>query len=263
MEQKDYYEILQVEKDASPKKIKEAYRSLAFQYHPDRNNGGTDALERMKMINEAYAVLSDPEKRRQYDNLRQTYGNSAYNRFRDGHSEEDIFRGSDINKIFEEISRSFGLRGFEDVFREAYGPGYRTFEFRRGNVFGRGFVWSGHMQQGVQGPQKGVVPWLLQKLAGYAFQKITGIQTRPDKDRYDQLALTALQAKEGGKVPYRDKQSSRNLLITIPPGITQKQTIRLQGLGYTSGSSSTPGDLYLRVEIAMPFLQKIRNYLKA
>lgn len=263
MEQKDYYEILQVEKEASPKKIKEAYRSLAFQYHPDRNKGGTDALEHMKMINEAYAVLSDPAKRRQYDNLRQTYGNSAYNRFRDGHSEEDIFRGSDINKIFEEIARSFGLRGFEDVFREAYGPGYRTFEFRRGNIFGRGFVWSGRMQQGVRGPQKGVVPWLLQKLAGYAFKKITGVQTQPDKDRYDQLALTALQAKEGGKVPYRDKQSSRNLLITIPPGITHKQTIRLQGLGYASGSSSTPGDLYLRVEIAMPFLQKIRDYLKA
>ena len=132
MDQKDYYEILEVDREASPKKVKEAYRSLAFQCHPDRNGGGTDALERMKMINEAYAVLSDPAKRRQYDSLRQTYGNSAYNRFRDGYSEEDIFRGSDINQIFEEISRSFGFRGFEDIFREAYGSGYRTFEFRRG-----------------------------------------------------------------------------------------------------------------------------------
>jgi DnaJ-class molecular chaperone len=263
MEQKDYYEILQVEKDASPKKIKEAYRGLAFQYHPDRNGGGKDALERMKIINEAYAVLSDPAKRRQYDDLRQTYGNSAYNRFRDGHSEEDIFKGSDINKLFEEIARSFGLRGFEDVFKEAYGPGYRTFEFRNGNIFGRGFVWSGHMQQGVQGPQKGVLPWLLQKLAGYAFKKITGIENQPGKDRYDQLALTALQAKEGGKIPYKDKQSSRNLLITIPPGINHGQKIRLQGLGYASGSSSAPGDLYLKIEIDRPLLEKIRDYLKA
>ena len=265
MDQKDYYEILQIDREASPKKIKEAYRSLAFQYHPDRNGGGTDALERMKMINEAYAVLSDPAKRRQYDSLRQTYGNSAYNRFRDGYSEEDIFRGSDINQIFEEISRSFGFRGFEDIFKEAYGSGYRTFEFRRGNIFGRGFVWSGGMKQGapLTGAQKGVFPWLLRKLAGYALKKITGIQTQQEKDRYDQLILTSLQASKGGKVPYTDKGSSRNILITIPPGISHGQTIRLQGLGYGNGNSSVPGDLYLKVEVARPFLRKIRDYLKA
>jgi DnaJ-class molecular chaperone len=263
MDQKDYYEILQIGREASPKKIKEAYRSLALRYHPDRNGGGTDALERMKTINEAYAVLSDPAKRRQYDTLRQTYGNSAYNRFRDGYSEEDIFRGSDINQIFEEISRSFGFRGFEDIFGEAYGAGYRTFEFRRGNVFGRGFVWSGGMKQGapLTGTQKGVFPWLLRKLAGYALRKITGVQTQQEKDRYDQLLLTSIQASKGGKVPYIDKGSSRNLLITIPPGIAHGQTIRLQGLG--NGNSSIPGDLYLKVEVARPFLQKIRDYLKA
>jgi DnaJ-class molecular chaperone len=265
MEQKDYYEILRVDRDASPKKIKEAYRSLAFQYHPDRNGGGADALERMKMINEAYAVLSDPAKRKQYDNLRQTYGNSAYNRFRDGYSEEDIFRGSDINQIFEDISRSFGFRGFEDVFRESYGSGYRTFEFRRGNIFGRGFVWSGQTKQGVlyQSAEKGIFPWFLQKLAGYALKKITGVQAQRGRDRYGRLPLTALQAAEGGKVPYRDKESSRDLLITIPPGVAHGQKIRLQGLGYGNGSSSIPGDLYLQVEIDRPFLQKIRDYLKA
>jgi DnaJ-class molecular chaperone len=265
MEREDYYEILQIDKEASPRKIKEAYRSLAFQHHPDRNGGGTDALEQMKAINEAYAVLSDPEKRKQYDSLRQAYGNSAYSRFRDGYSEEDIFRGSDINQIFEEISRSFGFRGFEDVFRETYGSGYRTFEFRRGNVFGRGFVWSSGLKQGVllAGAQKGVFPWLLRKLTGYALRKITGVQTQQEKDRYDQLPLTSLQASKGGKVPYMDKGSSRNLLITIPPGISHGQTIRLQGLGYGNGNSSVPGDLYLKVEVARPFLQKIREYLKA
>jgi DnaJ-class molecular chaperone len=265
MEQKDYYEILAVDRDAPHKKIKEAYRSLAFQCHPDRNGGGADALERMKMINEAYAVLSDQAKRKQYDSLRQTYGNSAYNRFRDGYSEEDIFRGSDINQIFEEISKSFGFRGFDDVFRESYGSGYRTFEFRRGNIFGRGFVWSSGMKQGMllQGSQKGVFPWLLRKLVGYALKKITGVQTQQKMDRYDQLLLTSLQASKGGKVPYMDKGSSRNLLITIPPGVAHGQTIRLQGLGYVNGSSSTPGDLYLKVEIAKPLLQKVRDYLKA
>ena len=64
MAQRDYYEILGLDRDASPHKIKEAYRKLAFQYHPDRNKGNPAALEKMKEINEAYAVLSDPEKRR-------------------------------------------------------------------------------------------------------------------------------------------------------------------------------------------------------
>ena len=265
MEQKDYYEILNVDREATPKKIKEGYRSLAFQCHPDRNGGGADALERMKMINEAYAVLSDPAKRKQYDSLRQAYGNSAYNRFRDGYSDEDIFRGSDINQIFEEISKSFGFRGFEDIFREAYGSGYRTFEFRKGNIFGQGFVWSSYMKQGMplQGTQKGIFPWLLRKLAGYALKKISGVQTQQEEDRYDQLLLTSLQAGKGGKVPYTDKESARNILITIPPGVTHGQTIRLQGLGYRNGNTSEPGDLYLKVEIAKPFLQKIREYLKA
>jgi DnaJ-class molecular chaperone len=264
MDQKDYYEILEVDREASFKKIKEAYRSLAFQCHPDRNGGGADALERMKMINEAYAVLSNPAKRRQYDSLRQTYGSSAYNRFRDGFSEEDIFRGSDINQIFEEISRSFGFRGFEDIFREAYGSGYRSFEFRRGNVFGRGFVWSGGMKQGVplMSPQKGVFPWLLRKLTGYALGKITGAQVQQEKDRYDQLTLTSSQASEGGKVPYTDRGSSRNILITIPPGTSHGQTIRLQGLRSGNGNSSVAGDLYLKVVIARPLLQKIRDYLR-
>ena len=115
---------------------------------------------------------------------------------RDGYSEEDIFRGSDINQIFEEISKSFGFRGFEDVFESGSGSGYRTFEFGRGNIFGRGFVSSSGMKRGapLKGPQKGVFPWLLRKLTGYALRKITGIQTQQEKDRYDQLMLTSIQA---------------------------------------------------------------------
>jgi DnaJ-class molecular chaperone len=99
-------------------------------------------------------------------------------------------------------------------------------------------------------------------MAGYVLKKITGIQTQQEKNRHDQLILTSSQASKGGKIPYTDKGSSRNILITIPPGISHGQTIRLQGLGYGDGNLSMPGDLYLKVEIARPFLQKIRDYLK-
>jgi curved DNA-binding protein CbpA len=65
--ERDYYEVLSIAPDASAEEIKEAYRKLAFQYHPDRNPASQDASKKMKEINEAYAILSDPTKRREYD----------------------------------------------------------------------------------------------------------------------------------------------------------------------------------------------------
>ena len=65
--EQDYYEVLHITPDASETEIKEAYRKLAFRYHPDRNKSGRDASKKMKEINEAYAILSDPIKRREYD----------------------------------------------------------------------------------------------------------------------------------------------------------------------------------------------------
>ena len=140
MEQKDYYNILGLEKDASHKQVRDAYRRLALLHHPDRNKDNPEAADRMKEINESYAVLSDPSKRMEYDVLRRDYGSSAYGQFRQTYSDQDIFKGSDIQQIFEELSRAFGFRGFDDVFRESYGDGYRTFEFRRPGAFVRIFV---------------------------------------------------------------------------------------------------------------------------
>ncbi len=257
MYQKDYYETLEIDPGASEKEIKETYRRLAFQYHPDKNPDDAAAVEKMKSINEAYAVLSDPGKRRQYDNLRQTYGNTAYDRFRQGHSENDIFRDSDINQVFDEFSRMFGFRNFEDIFREAYGPGYRTFEFRQGNVFGRGFVFTGRMggpgTTSIGRKGGGMLSGVLGKLAGYAFRKLTGIDGPREGDRYDVLKLTPEQAGRGGKIAYTDKTQSREVIITVPPGVTEGKVIRLKGLG--------PGDLYLTVEITKPLLKKIADRL--
>ena len=79
--QKDYYQVLGVDHNASPQKIKEAYRKLAFQYHPDRNKENPSAVEKMKEINEAYAVLSDPKKKSDYDTFHDQYGPYGYDRF--------------------------------------------------------------------------------------------------------------------------------------------------------------------------------------
>ncbi len=95
---RDYYEILGVDQNADEASIKQAYRRLAIKYHPDRNPGDRKAAERMKEINEAYAILSDPRKRQRYD----TYGQSGL----EGYTAEDIFGGIDFGSLF----REFGLR---------------------------------------------------------------------------------------------------------------------------------------------------------
>ncbi|MDE1860839.1 MAG: DnaJ domain-containing protein [Candidatus Micrarchaeota archaeon] len=107
--EKDYYQILGVPKDASQEQIKKAYRELALKFHPDRNKS-KDAEERFKAINEAYAVLGDEQKRKQYD----SYGPEGFNqRF----TEEDIFRGFNFDEIFKGMQDSmFGFSNF--------GPGF-------------------------------------------------------------------------------------------------------------------------------------------
>jgi len=268
MNRKDYYEVLEIDRECAPQKIKEAYRRLALQYHPDRNQGDASAVERMKEINEAYAVLSDPEKRVRYDGLRREYGYSAYDHFRRNYTEEDIFRGSDIGRIFEEIARSFGMRGFEEVFRESYGSNFRSFEIRRPGVFGRGFVFSGPLYRGCTRsearPLIGAPSRLLGRLVKYALKKMTGMELpEPGRDHYHVLILDAALATSGGKAVYRDKERSRQLAITIPAGIREGQKIRLRGMGYEGKGGGVPGDLYLKVEVRKPLLHKIRDFLKA
>jgi len=119
----DYYQILGVAKDASDTQIKKAYRKLAMTYHPDHTKGDKQAEDKFKQISEAYAVLSDPEKRRQYD----TFGSSGFHqRF----SREDIFSGFDFGSIFKE----FGL-GDNPFFSS--GGGRRNFSFGGGGPYGR------------------------------------------------------------------------------------------------------------------------------
>jgi molecular chaperone DnaJ len=97
----DYYQILGVPKNATNEQVKEAYRNLAMKFHPDRNKD-KDAEENFKKINAAYAVLGDPEKRRQYD----TFGAEQ---FGERYSTEDIFRGFDFDKVFRDLGVNFGM----------------------------------------------------------------------------------------------------------------------------------------------------------
>lgn len=111
---KDYYSSLGIDKNASADEIKKAYRKLAIKYHPDKNAGDKAAEDQFKVITEAYTVLSDPEKKLQYD----SYGDTAFHqRF----SHEDIFRGANVNDMF----REFGFSGGEDILSQLFGSGGR------------------------------------------------------------------------------------------------------------------------------------------
>jgi DnaJ-class molecular chaperone len=267
MGQKDFYETLGVNKNSSQQEIKEAYRKLAFQYHPDQNREDPSAVEKMKEINEAYAVLSDSKKRKDYDFMRDQFGSYGYDRFRQSYSDEDIFRGSDINQIFEEMARAFGLRGFEDVFRESYGQGYRTFEFRRPGVFGRGFIFFGpglgrRRREEVTGSSQ-VLPGVAGKLVRYLLKGTLGLkEPAKGRDLEDEIYLTPERALEGGKGRYRHRRRSKELIVAIPPGMKEGQKIRLKGMGKEGRDGGESGDLYLRVKIRKPMLQRLRDALK-
>jgi molecular chaperone DnaJ len=128
---RDYYEVLGVPKNSEKGDIKNAYRKLALQYHPDRNKS-PGAEERFKEISEAYAVLSDEDKRKRYD----TYGHVG---------SEEVFRGSEAN--FEEIFKDMGFGGVRDIFEQFFGS---RGGFTRGSSdpFGFGFNFGSGRQKG-------------------------------------------------------------------------------------------------------------------
>lgn len=261
MSQEDYYQVLGVDQNTSQTKIKEAYRQLAFKYHPDRNRENTAAAEMMKKINEAYAVLSNPAKKSEYDNLKSQFGSSAYTHFRNNYSEQDIFSGSDINHIFEEMARSFGFRGSNEIFKEFYGRGYQRFEFKNpGGQTGR-FIFKRFSKAGNQGRGHSPLDGNFGKLLRFVLQKAGGVQFPEDGADIDEnLYLAPQQAMQGGPYAYHLRRQSKKLVVKIPAGIREGQRIRLAGMGEKGKAGGKPGDLFLKVHIRKPLLKSIKDF---
>ena len=130
---RDYYEVLGIQRSANKEDIKNSYRKLALQYHPDRNKS-PGAEEKFKEISEAYAVLPDDEKRKRYD----TYGHVGA---------EEVFRGSEAN--FDEVFKDMGFGGFREIFEQIFGGGGRGgFGSARNDPFGFGFSFGGGRKKG-------------------------------------------------------------------------------------------------------------------
>jgi len=205
----DYYKLLGVEKTASPEEIKKAYRKLALKHHPDRNKGNKEAEEQFKKISEAYAVLSDKEKRQQYD----TVGSAG---FQQRYSQEDIFRNADLGDILREFGINFG--GGRSSFRGG-GGGFEEM-FRQPGAGGR--ASHGFQQQQVKGTDLSLeLPITLEEVLNGAEKTISL-----------------------GRGSAAEKVS-----VKIPAGIETGKKLRISGKGSPSPMGGPSGDLYLLIKV--------------
>jgi len=277
MEYKDYYQVLGLKKGASSQEIKKAYRKLAIKYHPDKNPGNKEAEEKFKEINEAYAVLSDSQKKAQYDQ----FGSTDFHR---RYSQEDIFRGFDVGDIFKDMgfgtddiySRIFGAGGFQQ------GPSFRGRK-RRGEDFTMdvhvSFREAAHgvekrvafMRDGVREELSVKVPAGISdgaklRVAGkggkgtgdgasgdlYLVVKVGNdpIFTREDDDIIVERNIRFSEAALGTSLEVPTLEANKR--IKIPAGIQPGTKIRLKGFGFPRLDKGTRGDLYVKIGIMVP-----------
>jgi DnaJ-class molecular chaperone len=211
MADRDLYKVLGVSRSASPEEIKKAYRSLAKELHPDRNPGDKAAEERFKDVSSAYAVLSDPEKRKLYDEfgemgLREGFDPAAYHAATQG-------------------AGGFGGFDFGDIFGGAQGgrAGAQHFEFNLEDLFG------GRGRRGVE----------------YARRPRRGadLQSEVTVDFRDAvLGCTK-------ELSVRSAEGEKTIKVRIPPGVRSEGKIRLRGQGGKGGDGGPDGDLLLKVHV--------------
>jgi molecular chaperone DnaJ len=224
--EKDFYAILGVPQDADAAAVKKAYRKLARDLHPDHNVGDTRAEERFKEIGEAYAVLSDPEQRREYDAIRAMSHGGA--RFTAG-------------------GPGGGGAGFEDIFSAfggAAGPGGTRVRFGGGgagagqpnleDILGQMFGGAGPGGAGGFGQQYG----------GYG----ATAGPRPGADVQASTTIGFRDAVEGSTVTLSSPDLGR-ITARIPPGVKDGQKIRLRGKGRQGEAGGPAGDLILAVSV--------------
>lgn len=258
----DYYRILDVPENADTQQIKTAYRRLALQYHPDKNEDNVEAAQKMQQINEAYAVLADPEKRREYDGLRQVHGASgAQEQFRRTWSEQELFKDSDIREVFDGFAKSFGFRGFDDLSKELFLGKSNIFEFSRPGMHVKGAFFFGSFQLD-KGAVKRMLPRLLGKVAGLIGRSLSleNIPLKPT-DLHDTIVIDPELARTGGPYAYYHKWQDKKLIVMIPENTRHGRQIRLAGMGEKEAAGTAAGDLYIRVETRDSLTSKLKKML--
>jgi molecular chaperone DnaJ len=260
---KDYYAILEVNRNASDEEIKKAYRRLALKYHPDRNPGDKKAEEKFKEINEAYACLSDPQKRANYD----TYGTA------------------------EGVGTGFGFgdfaSNFSDVFNDIFGDFFGTFTGRRGNRPVKGddlrYNLELNLTEAVFGTEKKIkIPrWETcsdckgngsrdgVNLTTCSFCRGTG-QTRLQQGFFT-ITRTCNKCNGTGKIITEvctkcrgagKLKKQRTVTLKVPAGVDTGIKLRVAGEGEAGSYGGPPGDLYVFINVTPhPFFKRKGNDL--
>ena len=219
---KDYYEILGVPRGASDAEIKKSFRKLAREFHPDVARDKKRAEEKFKEINEAYEVLSDPAKRKKYDELGANWKSGAD--FRpppgwEGYPGGQTFRGRGTGD--QEYEFQFGGTGFSDFFEQFFGSRMR------GGAFGS----RGRFAEETEFAERG-------------------------RDIEGDIMVTLEEAMRGSvravnvRRPVGRSVKTETYQVRIPPGVTEGQRLRVAGRGEAGSSGGAAGDLYLRVRLA-------------
>ena len=213
--EKDYYKILGVDRGADEDTIKKAYRKLAKKYHPDTNAGNKEAEEKFKEITEAYDILSDPKKRKLFDQ----FGSAAFERGAPGGGGGAGYGG------FDGYSQSYTFNGdINDILRGMFGGGFGSF----GTGAGRGRRSSGR--------------------SGFGFGGFN-TATKGEDINY-QVTVTLQEISTGCEKIINIRDSSgqtKSLSVKIPAGMESGKKIRLKGKGRPSPDGGEPGDLFLEV----------------
>lgn len=260
---RDYYEVLGVPRKATKDEIKNAYRKLALQYHPDRNKS-PDAEEKFKEISEAYAVLSDDEKRGQYDMFGHAGIGSRY-------TTEDIFRGVDFDDIFRNLG--FGFGGFDRIFDTFFG-GRRDVhygpekgvdmrydleisleEVARGLKTEIGVPRNENCRAcGGTGAKPGTQPIIcpachgtgqIQHTRSMGFARFVQIVTCDRCNGKSTIIESPCKECHGSGIV----KQYRRIRIDVPPGVDAGHHLRLRGEGEAGSRGGPPGDLYVVIHV--------------
>ena len=249
---RDYYEILGLAKTASEDEIKKAYRKLAMQYHPDRTGGDKEAEAKFKEVNEAYSVLSDSQKKQQYDTYGSVWGNAGFWGFSGGFSADDLgdifssffgggFSGNGRQKNQSRRGEDLEYDLHIDLKTSMYG-GKQTIEFHKRSTCNH---CSGDGGSGKKTCSKCNGRWQVTFTAQSPFGVIQQTRTCPECNGSGEIFEHICSECQGEKRTMEKKRME----VDIPAGIDDGMVIKLTGEGNAGVGTSSKGDLYIRFHV--------------